>query len=91
MNVDKVVYSIFSFLAVFTIVCLIIFIIVGSEPSTLISCVFGACVGELSILGYLHGNKRKYNNKEPYLKGYADHIKNTEKEKGEEQNNDLHD
>ena len=32
----------------------------GGVPDTLVTCVFGACTGELSIMGWIKSTKDKY-------------------------------
>lgn len=56
----KVVITIGIFLLCFTIAVFIVFFATGgSEPSTLIACVFTACLGECSICGLLKKNKQE--------------------------------
>ena len=56
----KVVITIGVFLLCFTIAVFIVFFATGgSEPSTLIACVFTACLGECSICGLLKKNKQE--------------------------------
>lgn len=49
----------FIFLILFTITVLVLFLINGNEPSTLIACVFGICGVEGGILGKLKWDERK--------------------------------
>lgn len=58
------VVLIFTFLVltVFTIAMCITFNRIGSCPDTLIVSVFGACLGEFSILGIIRTTKQKYPN-----------------------------
>ena len=56
----KVVIAIGVFLLAFTIAVFAVFCITGgNEPSTLITCVFAACLGECSICGLLKKSKGK--------------------------------
>lgn len=56
----KVIITIGIFLFCFTIAIFIVFCVTGgSEPSTLIACVFTACLGECSICGLIKKNKNK--------------------------------
>ena len=47
-------------LFVFTIVMIVIFFIKDSIPDTLVTCVFAACTGEFSVLGWIKTSKEKY-------------------------------
>lgn len=56
----KVIISIGIFLLFFTIAVFTVFCITGgNEPSTLITCVFAACLGEGTICGLLKKAKGK--------------------------------
>lgn len=56
----KVIISMGIFLLCFTIAVFIVFCITGgNEPSTLITCVFTACLGECSICGWIKKRKDK--------------------------------
>lgn len=56
----KVIIAIGVFLLCFTIAVFIVFCATGgSEPSTLIACVFAACLGECSICGLIKKSKEK--------------------------------
>ena len=56
----KVIIAMGIFLLSFTIAVFTVFCITGgSEPSTLITCVFAACLGEGSICGLLKLRKNK--------------------------------
>ena len=56
----KVIITIGIFLFFFTVAVFIVFCVTGgSEPSTLIACVFTACLGECSICGLIKKNKNK--------------------------------
>ena len=56
----KVIISIGIFLLLFTVAVFTVFCITGgSEPSTLITCVFAGCLGECSICGLLKKSKGK--------------------------------
>lgn len=57
----KILIGVFIFLLIFTGVILYLFYHTdGAEPSTLIACVFAACIGEFSICGIIQTNKNKY-------------------------------
>ena len=56
----KVIITIGIFLFCFTVAVFTVFCVTGgSEPSTLIACVFTACLGECSICGLIKKNKNK--------------------------------
>ena len=56
----KVIISIGIFLLLFTVAVFTVFCITGgNEPSTLITCVFAACLGEGTICGLLKKSKGK--------------------------------
>lgn len=56
----KVIITIGIFLFCFTVAVFIVFCVTGgSEPSTLIACVFTACLGECSICGLIKKDKNK--------------------------------
>lgn len=56
----KVIIAMGIFLLCFTIAVFAVFCFTGgSEPSTLIACVFAACLGEGSICGFLKKEKDK--------------------------------
>ena len=56
----KVIISMGIFLLFFTIAVFTVFCITGgNEPSTLITCVFAACLGEGTICGLLKKSKGK--------------------------------
>ena len=56
----KVIITLGIFLLFFTIAVFTVFCITGgSEPSTLITCVFAACLGEGTICGLLKKSKGK--------------------------------
>lgn len=56
----KVIIAIGIFLLCFTVAVFIVFCVTGgSEPSTLIACVFAACLGECSICGLIKKSKDK--------------------------------
>lgn len=63
---SKVLIIITIFLFAFTVTCLWLFSRQGAVPDTLIVSVFGACLGECSILGYIRGMKQKYPEESEY-------------------------
>lgn len=52
-----IIVGIFLFLFVFTGIILWLFYKTGSEPSTLIGSVFGACLGEFGFLSLIKNKK----------------------------------
>ena len=59
-TMDIVLAIDFAVLIVFTIVMIVIFVNTGSEPSTLITCVFAAGGGEFGVLGWIKTSKEKH-------------------------------
>lgn len=56
----KVIIILGIFLLLFTVAMIIVFCVTGgSEPSTLIACVFAAAIGEGSICGMIQKAKKK--------------------------------
>lgn len=49
---------------IFTIAMIWIFVVFGSVPDTLITCVFAFLGGECGVMGWIQTNKKKYNNTE---------------------------
>lgn len=56
---DKILKIIAIFLLLFVICMIVTFYIKSDVPDTLITCVFGACTGELSIMGWIKTAKEK--------------------------------
>ena len=57
--IKKVLIAMFIFLSIFTVVMVVIFLLTGNTPDTLILSVFGACMGEYSICGLIKKSKEK--------------------------------
>ena len=57
-------------LLLFTILMIVIFIIKDSVPDTLITCVFAACTGEFSVLGWIKTTKEKNKNNDEQEGGF---------------------
>lgn len=67
MNTSKKILIILSvFLFLFVLAMIVIFCIKDSIPDTLVTCVFAACTGELSVLGWIKNTKTKYLNEGDY-------------------------
>lgn len=59
---NKILIALGIFLLIFVISMIAVFLIKGDEMSTLITCVFAACTGEVSILGWIKTTKEKEKN-----------------------------
>lgn len=57
-------------LLIFTILMIVIFFIKDSVPDTLITCVFAACTGEFSVLGWIKTTKEKNKNNDEQEGGF---------------------
>ena len=56
----KIIIIMGIFLLIFTIAMVLLFYFTGGmEPSTLIACVFAACMGEYSVCGFIKIGKTK--------------------------------
>lgn len=65
MKVSNIALIVVSFtLLIFTLVMIATFFKMGAIPDTLVTCVFGACTGELGILGWIKNTKVKNSNEE---------------------------
>ena len=73
----KVLFLVGLILSLFTITMIVIFLIKGSIPDTLVTCVFAACTGEFSVLGWIKITKEKQRR---YLEGCEDEDKSTEED-----------
>ena len=67
---NKVLVFLAIFLLIFITTMIVIFIRQGAVPDTLITCVFAASTGELSVLGWIKTTKEK--KKEDENDGMAD-------------------
>lgn len=56
---DSILKWLAVFLLLFILTMIVIFCIKGEVPDTLITCVFGACTGEISIMGWIKTTKEK--------------------------------
>lgn len=54
---DLILIIVAIVLVSYTVANLIIFLRVGSEPSTLTTCVFAAATGELGVMGWIKNTK----------------------------------
>lgn len=79
--IKKVIIGTFSFLFIFTIIMIVVFLITGSTPDVLIGAVFAACVGEYSVCGMIKKTKEKElteRMKEGCLEDFDDYEEDTE-------------
>lgn len=60
----KAIIVIAIFLLIFTILNEIIYCITGAVPDTLVSCVFIACLGQGSIMGWIKNTNTKNKKKQ---------------------------
>ena len=63
--INKVLVFIAIVLVVFTIANLLIFLKIGAVPDVLITSVFAACLGEMSLTSWIKNTKQKYSDNEP--------------------------
>ena len=71
----KILIGMFIFLFVFTVAMILVFLMTGSTPDTLIVAVFGACAGEYSICGVIKKAKEKEKTarlKEGFIEDYEE-------------------
>jgi len=59
---NKILIALGLGLVGFTIVMIVIFLCKDAIPDTLVTCVFAACTGEFSILGWIKTTKEKQRN-----------------------------
>lgn len=59
-TMDIILILVGTFLLIFTITMIVIFLVCGTVPDTLITCVFGACAGECGIMGWIKTTKDKH-------------------------------
>ena len=59
-TMDIVLTIMAVFLLVFIIVMLVIYCVTGGIPDTLCTCVFAACTGEISIMGWIKTTKERH-------------------------------
>lgn len=63
---NKVLIFIAVVLVVFTIVNLWLFFKIGAVPDVLITSVFAACLGEMSLTSWIKNTKQKYRDDAPF-------------------------
>jgi len=56
---NKILIALGLGLVLFTILMIVIFLYKDSVPDTLITCVFAACTGEFSVLGWIKTTKER--------------------------------
>ena len=59
-TMDVVLTVMAVFLLVFVIAMLVIYCLTGGIPDTLCTCVFAACTGEVSIMGWIKTTKERH-------------------------------
>lgn len=59
-TMDVILILIGVFLLLFTVTMTIVFIVCGSVPDTLITCVFAALGGECGVMGWIKTAKEKH-------------------------------
>ena len=88
----KILIGMFIFLSIFTIAMIVIFLLTGSTPDTLILAVFGACMGEYSICGIIKKAKEKEKTerlKEGYLEDLGLYLEEDDEDSSEEINEEV--
>lgn len=63
----RVISGVLAAVGVFTAAVLAVFLVTGSEPSTLVACFFAFAGGEAGILGLLRHSENKYGEKKPEI------------------------
>ncbi len=63
-TMDVILVLIGVFLLLFTVAMVVVFVVCGSVPDTLITCVFAALGGECGVMGWIRTAKEKYRDKE---------------------------
>lgn len=58
-TMNKILLLIAIFLLLFTVTMIVVFIKTGAIPDTLVTCVFAACTGEVSVCGWIRNTKNK--------------------------------
>lgn len=59
-TMDKILVLIGIFLFLFTVTMIVVFVVCGSVPDTLCTCVFAALGGECGVMGWIRTAKEKY-------------------------------
>lgn len=63
-TMDVILLILGAFLFLFTIAMIIVYCITGGIPDTLCTCVFAACTGELSVMGWIKTSKDRRQRKQ---------------------------
>ena len=90
--IKKVLIAMFIFLSIFTIAMVVVFILTGSTPDTLIAAVFGACMGEYSICGLIKKSKEKEKTeriKQGFIEDFDGYIEDAEDQEEDEDYNEI--
>lgn len=77
-TMDKVLKIVAVFLITFVIVMIVVYCVTGGIPDTLCTCVFAACTGELSIMGWIKTTKERHKERQYELEDrtYEDRKEN---------------
>ena len=71
-TMDKILKMLAVFLLLFVVTMIIVFLIKDAVPDTLIACVFTACTGELSVMGWIKTVKDKYHDNNNDIRDVVD-------------------
>lgn len=83
----KIIITMAVFLLIFTIVMIVVFMITGNIPDSLVVAVFAACVGEGSITGLIQKtkiNKGKLSESEEIITDECDNCYDEDEDSDEE-------
>jgi len=59
-TMDLILILVGSFLLIFTTVMVVLHVLTGSTPDTLITCVFAALGGECGVMGWIKTTKERH-------------------------------
>lgn len=59
-TMDLILILVGAFLLIFTSVMIMLHVLTGSTPDTLITCVFAACGGECGVMGWIKTTKDRH-------------------------------
>ena len=59
-TMDVILVIVGTFLAVFTVAMVLVYIFTGGIPDTLVTCVFAVCGGECGVMGWIKTSKDKH-------------------------------
>ena len=58
-TMDLILILVGSFLLIFTTTMIVLHVLTGTTPDTLITCVFAACGGECGVMGWIKTAKER--------------------------------